>query len=74
MVDEIVATKKWYQSKAIIWAVVLILINTYTEVDKVIQVLPNIPPIILTIINLICGGGVIQGRVAADKTIESKLF
>ena len=67
-------TKKWYQSKTIWSGVVVFFINVYLlSMPFMAQfgvILPQIPPILYTIIHVLLGITVVGGRATAQSIIE----
>ena len=67
-------SKKWYESKTIMGGLAAFVINVYTmAIPLMVQfnvVLPPIPPLLLTGLNILLGVVVVNGRASASTTIE----
>ena len=71
---EMDGTKRWFKSKTVWGGVYFVLRATYTAVQGVIApqfgwTLPDVPPILDTIVGGIVGQEIIRGRLNATKLI-----
>jgi hypothetical protein len=69
----VVPSKKWYQSKTIVGGIVAFVINVYMLLIPLLPqfgiVLPPIPGLILTVLNVLLGVVVVNGRATATTVI-----
>jgi hypothetical protein len=66
--------KAWYQSKTILAAIVLFLVNAYYGISKLVFMIkgvqfPEIPEEVLAGLAMVLGPVIIQGRIDANKPI-----
>lgn len=61
-------SKRWWQSKTILSGLIGALAGLWYALQPVIPMLPDIPPLILTVLEILGFGGVVVGRIDAGRT------